>query len=221
MTGARPVPRRRDDGRHRHQPAHQPVQRQRHAERVELGAEPGDRADPRAHQGAADRFLVAPAGPEMSVSCEALERMGRRPASGFRHKGVAREEDRHRALADALCPERREIHACAGKAARRRCRLLAGDRALGDRHDTADGSAQGGRSRCRDRRAHGLDAYRESKAAETVGRLSREFARLGIRHVFHSYVFHSYDGAGHAFRDHTAAPPALIRASGTRARRHR
>jgi len=32
---------------------------------------------------------------------------------------------------------------------------------------------------------------------EMVGRLSREFARLGIRHVFHSY-----DGAGHAFQDH-------------------
>jgi carboxymethylenebutenolidase len=34
---------------------------------------------------------------------------------------------------------------------------------------------------------------------EMVERLSREFARLGIRHVFHSY-----DGAGHAFQDHTS-----------------
>ena len=33
---------------------------------------------------------------------------------------------------------------------------------------------------------------------EMVARLSREFARLGIRHIFHSY-----DGAGHAFQDHT------------------
>ncbi len=35
---------------------------------------------------------------------------------------------------------------------------------------------------------------------ETVRQLSREFARLGIRHIFHGY-----DGAGHAFQDHTAA----------------
>jgi carboxymethylenebutenolidase len=35
---------------------------------------------------------------------------------------------------------------------------------------------------------------------EMVRRLEREFARLGIRHVFHSY-----DGAGHAFQDHTSA----------------
>lgn len=35
---------------------------------------------------------------------------------------------------------------------------------------------------------------------EMVRRLSREFARLGIRHIFHRY-----DGAGHAFQDHTAA----------------
>lgn len=34
---------------------------------------------------------------------------------------------------------------------------------------------------------------------EMVQRLSREFARLGIRHVFHSY-----DGAGHAFQDYTS-----------------
>ena len=35
---------------------------------------------------------------------------------------------------------------------------------------------------------------------EMVRRLSGEFARLGVRHIFHSY-----DGAGHAFQDHTAA----------------
>jgi carboxymethylenebutenolidase len=34
---------------------------------------------------------------------------------------------------------------------------------------------------------------------EMVARLAREFARLGIRHVFHGY-----DNAGHAFQDHTA-----------------
>jgi carboxymethylenebutenolidase len=34
---------------------------------------------------------------------------------------------------------------------------------------------------------------------DMVRRLSHEFGRLGIRHVFHSY-----DGAGHAFQDHTA-----------------
>jgi carboxymethylenebutenolidase len=34
---------------------------------------------------------------------------------------------------------------------------------------------------------------------EMVRRLSQEFARLGIRHVFHSY-----DGAGHAFQDYIA-----------------
>jgi carboxymethylenebutenolidase len=34
---------------------------------------------------------------------------------------------------------------------------------------------------------------------EMVRRLSHEFARLGIRHVFHSY-----DGAGHAFQDHSS-----------------
>ncbi len=34
---------------------------------------------------------------------------------------------------------------------------------------------------------------------QMVLRLAREFARLGIRHVFHSY-----DGAGHAFQDHTS-----------------
>ncbi|HUB97827.1 MAG TPA: dienelactone hydrolase family protein [Stellaceae bacterium] len=34
---------------------------------------------------------------------------------------------------------------------------------------------------------------------EMVRRLSREFARRGIRHVFHHY-----DGAGHAFQDHTS-----------------
>jgi carboxymethylenebutenolidase len=34
---------------------------------------------------------------------------------------------------------------------------------------------------------------------EMVARLSREFARLGVRHVFHCY-----DGADHAFQDHTA-----------------
>ncbi len=34
---------------------------------------------------------------------------------------------------------------------------------------------------------------------EMVQRLSQELARLGIRHVFHSY-----DGAGHAFQDHTS-----------------
>jgi carboxymethylenebutenolidase len=34
---------------------------------------------------------------------------------------------------------------------------------------------------------------------EMVRRLAHTFARLGIRHVFHSY-----DGAGHAFQDHTS-----------------
>jgi carboxymethylenebutenolidase len=34
---------------------------------------------------------------------------------------------------------------------------------------------------------------------EMVSRLSLEFARLGIRHAFHRY-----DGAGHAFQDHTS-----------------
>lgn len=34
---------------------------------------------------------------------------------------------------------------------------------------------------------------------EMVRRLSAEFSRRGIRHVFHGY-----DGAGHAFQDHTA-----------------
>jgi carboxymethylenebutenolidase len=44
----------------------------------------------------------------------------------------------------------------------------------------------------------GKDDHNPSSAM--VGQLSREFARLGIRHVFHSY-----DGAGHAFQDHTSA----------------